>query len=91
MMKAIKKVKETIAKKTLNKPVKANLCKCLYCDTVLIDKSPQAGAKEYTLTGNEIEMQYTKDKESGEYFWACPICGTDSYLVGLPFIHSNLE
>ena len=62
---------------------KANLCKCNNCGTILIDQNPQIGAKEYELTGNEEEMQYMKDEETGEYFWACPICETDDYLTDL--------
>ena len=63
--------------------MKAHLCKCNNCDSILIDQNSQVGAKELELTGNELEMQYTKDKETGDYFWACPLCETDGYLIDL--------
>lgn len=60
----------------------ANLCRCNKCGNTLIDQNPQVGAKEYELTGSENEMQYTM-AENGEYFWACPVCETDEYLIDL--------
>lgn len=62
--------------------MKANLCKCNNCDSILIDQNSQIGANEYDLSGEEIEMQYMQD-EDGEYFWACPLCETDDYLIDL--------
>jgi hypothetical protein len=66
--------------------ITANLCKCNKCGSVLIDQNPQIGAKEYELKGNEHEMQYIKGlTENGEtnYYWVCPICLVDDYLVDL--------
>jgi len=70
--------------------ITANLCKCNNCDTVLIDQNPQANAKEYELTGKEELMVQVLDideivPKGGErhYFWACPECLTDGYLVDL--------
>jgi hypothetical protein len=40
----------------------ANLCKCNNCDSILIDQNSQIGAKEYQLTGKEIEMQYIENQ-----------------------------
>lgn len=64
--------------------MKAHLCKCNNCDTVLIDENPQIGAKELELTGNEVEMEYIKvEGTDNHYFWACLICKTDDYLTDL--------
>jgi hypothetical protein len=66
----------------------ANLCRCNMCYNILIDKNPQIGAKEFPLSGRELEMQFfgggVKDKngESGNY-WGCPICLTDEYLTDI--------
>lgn len=59
----------------------ANLCKCLECDTVLIDQNPQTGAKLYKLPDNATNMQYMDDDDGG--WWACPICETDENLIDL--------
>ncbi len=63
----------------------ANLCKCNKCDSVLIDQNPQIGAKEYPLTGIELDMQWTGGlvENKDEPKWVCPICMTDDYLVDL--------
>jgi len=63
----------------------AKLCKCNNCDSILIDENPQVDAKEHELTGIEKNMEYVKDEEAQDcdYFWACPECLTDGYLVDL--------
>ncbi|NDV80777.1 hypothetical protein [Bacteroides sp. 51] len=55
------------------------LCQCTNCGTILIDESPQVGAKKFILSGNEITMERFCDEDGG--FWGCPKCETDSYLV----------
>jgi uncharacterized C2H2 Zn-finger protein len=57
------------------------LCKCLNCDTVLFDQNPQSGATLHIINGKEQEMKQVNI--DGEFFWACPICETDSYLIDL--------
>lgn len=63
----------------------ANLCKCNYCDSILIDENPQVGAPLYDLKDypQALEMQRVSavinDPET-EY-WACPNCLTDSFLT----------
>ena len=59
----------------------AKLCKCLKCDITLIDQNPQVGAKEYPITGKEIEMQYVHDNYGG--YWVCPVCNSDGNLIDL--------
>ena len=66
--------------------MKTNLCKCNNCESILIDQNPQIGAKEYELTGKELEMQYTGgliEFENYDPHWICPICMTDGYLVDI--------
>lgn len=58
----------------------ANLCKCNNCDSVLIDKNPQIGAKEYPLRGSELEMVKS---EGDDPHWVCPKCMVDDYLIDL--------
>jgi hypothetical protein len=60
--------------------IKANICKCNNCDTILIDENPQINAKEYVLKGGEKKMRWFK-KDGG--FWGCPKCETDGYLKDL--------
>jgi len=63
--------------------MKANLCKCNNCDSILLDQNPQIGAKEHDLGQypNIKHMQYETDENGG--FWTCPICETDAYLTDL--------
>jgi hypothetical protein len=64
--------------------VTANLCKCNNCDNILIDQNPQINAKEYPLTGEELEMQYIEEDAAGEKnYWVCPICLTDGFLIDM--------
>jgi hypothetical protein len=70
----------------------ANLCRCNMCDLILVDQNPQIGAEVrqvyydadrqwVTEEGKEVaEMQYEKDN-SGEFYWACPVCLCDDYLT----------
>ena len=66
----------------MEKKNKAHLCQCTNCMNILIDQNSQIGAKEYELTGEELEMQYLNDADNS-YFWGCPICLTDKYLIDL--------
>lgn len=66
--------------------ITANLCRCNKCYAILIDQNPQIGAKEYSLTGNEIYMQWTGgliEFKNEEPKWVCPNCMTDDYLTDL--------
>ena len=58
------------------------LCKCNNCGNILIDENPQVDAVKYELQGNELNMVQYKD-ESGDLFWACPVCESDDYLLDL--------
>jgi hypothetical protein len=66
--------------------ITANLCKCNNCDSVLIDQNPQIKAKEYPLTGKELDMQWTGglvEFKDDDPYWVCPNCMTDDYLIDL--------
>ena len=65
--------------------IKAHLCQCNNCMNILIDQNSKINAKEYELTGEELEMQYLNDSSETDisYFWGCPICMTDEYLIDL--------
>lgn len=65
----------------------SELCYCNNCGCYLIDNNPRFGAKKYDadIASGELE-QFTEpaEKESPddeEYFWGCPNCRTDNYLI----------
>jgi len=60
-----------------------HLCICNNCGNILFDENPQVGAKLHPIKGNELHMKQIKDEVTGEYFWACPICETDNFLMDI--------
>lgn len=54
------------------------LCKCLNCDTTLIDENPQIGAIEKITPDNTQDMS-----RNDEGYCVCPNCGVDDYLIDL--------
>lgn len=65
----------------------AELCYCNNCGCYLIDNNPQSGAKKYdtTIVAGELE-QFVEPTDEGaaddeEYFWGCPNCETDKFLI----------
>lgn len=61
------------------------LCECTNCNSVLIDNNPQVGAKAYEDISDaetkqlvDLTDSITKDVH---YFWGCPNCMTDEYLI----------
>jgi hypothetical protein len=63
--------------------MKAKLCKCNNCNSILLDQNPQTGAIQHDLGQypNIKHMKYVKNEN--DRFWACPICETDDYLTDL--------
>jgi hypothetical protein len=63
--------------------MKANLCKCNNCDSILIDENPQIDAIEYDLSKlpkiKPLIMDYLEIEGEGIYP-VCPKCKTDDYL-----------
>jgi len=59
----------------------ATLCKCNNCGKILIDENPQTGAPKFELTGDEETMEYFE--EADEFFYGCPKCKTDAFLMDL--------
>ena len=59
-----------------------NICKCNKCDTLLYDENAQIGGKLYDESKFNLEqMIKIDDRNDNSYYWACPHCETDSYLV----------
>lgn len=62
------------------------LCFCNKCNSYLIDKNPQVGAKKYNINVacNKLkQFEKYNEKDEIEYFWGCPYCETDEYLKDL--------
>jgi len=58
-----------------------HLCRCNKCNNVLIDHNPQINAMVHKLKGDELEMEQFDD--NGDYFFGCPICETDEFLIDI--------
>jgi len=57
------------------------LCKCNNCEGIFEDLNPQINAKEYPdKAGIEPLKQF---EDEGGFFFGCPNCETDGYLVDL--------
>lgn len=61
--------------------MKAKLCKCNNCGTVMIDQNPQTNTPELEVPDNATDMQFIDESEGG--YWACPICEDDGYLMDI--------
>lgn len=61
--------------------MKAKLCKCNNCDTVMIDQNPKTDTPELEVPDNATDMQFI-DEEGGGY-WGCPVCDDDGYLMDI--------
>lgn len=64
------------------------ICRCNNCMNILIDENPKEDAVMQELTGAELPMEkFIAEKEEpleeDEYFWGCPKCETDEYLIDL--------
>lgn len=57
------------------------ICRCNNCMNILIDENPKDDAIKQELTGAELPME--QFKEETEFFWGCPKCKTDEYLMDL--------
>ena len=65
--------------------MKANLCKCTNCETIMYDENPQVDAKLYLVRNGKTHLNEevaTMDKDKNDN-WACPECETDNYLIDL--------
>ena len=65
----------------------SELCYCNSCGCYLIDNNPQADAKKYDTDIAEGVLEQFKEPVDNnspndtEYFWGCPHCKTDEYLI----------
>ena len=57
---------------------------CKYCDTIMYDENPQIDAKFLDTTNLVVLEMVALEDGVGGFFWACPLCLTDSYLTDLP-------
>lgn len=65
----------------------SELCYCIYCGCYYIDNNPQFDAKKYNtdIARGELKLfSEPTDEDSPDdedYFWGCPECETDEYLI----------
>lgn len=65
----------------------SELCYCNGCGCYLIDNNPQVDAKKYDtdIASGELEQLEEPAGEDSpddtEYYWGCPNCNTDEYLM----------
>lgn len=59
--------------------MKAHLCKCNNCDSILLDQNPQIGAEEKETA----DYSTIKNMMWKENHWTCCVCQTDDYLTDL--------
>jgi len=65
----------------------SELCYCIYCSCYYIDNNPQFDAKKYNtdIARGELKLfSEPTDEDSPDdedYFWGCPECETDEYLI----------
>ena len=62
--------------------MKAQLCRCNNCDTIMIDKNP-GEQPELLVPGNCKDMIECNDEDTPPehgFFWGCPNCLTDGYF-----------
>lgn len=67
---------------------KEYVCKCNKCGSLLIDENPRHDTEKKAIVGSELSMVYLVDETESvnnetNYFWACPICLTDEYIMDI--------
>ena len=71
-----------------------HICKCNNCETIMFDENPtgepNVSMKKYRHASAMVQLKDTEGLENivegivdDSYFWACPVCLTDSYLTDL--------
>lgn len=63
--------------------MKAQLCKCINCETIMVDKNP-SDQPEFEIPENAKEMVQCNDEDTPRkygFFWGCPVCKTDGYFI----------
>lgn len=60
------------------------LCKCNMCDAIMFDKNPGENSIPINITKIEKPINHMiQFQDDGEFYWGCPNCSTDSYLMDL--------
>ena len=64
--------------------MKANLCMCNNCGSILIDHNAQINAAIHEVNAGEYpELIQGQDIKDSVFSWLCPNCKTNAYLSDL--------
>lgn len=76
----VEQMKEWVMTKRGN----AYLCKCNNCGTIFFDKKPNFDVSSKKKTPPNVKhLELLYDQQNNEYFWGCPHCKTDAYLIDI--------
>lgn len=60
------------------------LCKCNMCDAIMFDENPGENSILIDVTIIDKPINYMiQFHDDSEFYWGCPNCSTDSYLMDL--------
>ncbi len=60
------------------------LCECNMCDAIMFDKNPNVHSDPTDITKIEKPINHMiQFHDGGKFYWGCPNCSTDSYLMDL--------
>ena len=63
---------------------KQYLCKCNLCDSIMFDENPGENSVLIDITTIEKPInRMIQFHDGSEFYWGCPNCSTDSYLMDL--------
>lgn len=63
---------------------KQYLCKCNMCDAIMFDENPNVNSIPIAVTTIEKPINHMIQlRDDSGFYWACPNCLTDSYLMDL--------
>lgn len=63
---------------------KQYLCKCNMCDAIMFDENHSENSVLIEITTIEKPIDHMIQFHDGsEFYWSCPNCSTDSYLMDL--------
>lgn len=60
------------------------LCRCNMCEAIMFDENPNIHSGPTDITKIEKPINHMiQFHDGGEFYWGCPNCSTDSYLMDL--------
>lgn len=72
--------------------MKDYLCKCNMCDSILFDENPNVNSIPIDVSTIEKPINHMVQLlDDSEFYWACPNCSTDSYLMDLVNNDFNID